>query len=196
MSKTCCSCESFSATFEDLEFKAGLPDEVRKEIRKYDQSFSTRDRRVLYFIVLGLIINALAVLFALGGMNSDVYINRIIVADCMFLMAFTLLITLIRIWIFKYNMLQPIIGLWRQLYGQPIDKWMFFLSAAFAFFAVILMVVAVMILSAGNYSLGIGMTCLDIILYIFSLIFYRLHVSAYIQHAKTCELPTKYDSVV
>lgn len=192
----CCSLDGFSATFEDLELKAGLPDAVRQEIRKYDLLFGSRDRRVLYFVSFGLIANAIAVLFALGALEQNSGINRIIVADCMFLMGFALLIALVRIWIFKYNLLQPIIGLWRQLYGQPIDKWMFFFSAAFAFIAVILMVGVVMILTAGNYSLGIGLTCLDCILYMMSLVFYRLHVSAYIQHAKTCDLPTKYDAVV
>lgn len=192
---TCCDCGTLSATFEDLEFKGGLPETVKKEIREYDQKFVTRDRRVLYFVSFGLIVNALAILFALGSIEENSYINRIISIDCMFLMAFALLIMLVRIWIFKYNMLQPIIGLWRQLYGAPIDRWMFFFSIGFGFAAVVLMVVVSTILAANNRSLGIGLTCLDCILYMLALVFYRLHVSVYIQHAKNTPLPTKYDTL-
>lgn len=194
MSNSCC--EGFSATFEDLEFKDRLPETVRKQIRMYDKSFATSDRRILYFVSFGLIVNAITVLFILGSMDTNDYINKIIVAECLFLMVFALLITIIRVWIFKYNMLQPIIGLWRQLHGQSIGKWMFFFSLLFVFGAIILMSIVVFLLGNNNYGMGIGLTCLDCSLFMMALVFFRLHVSSYIQMAKTIDLPVSYDAIV
>jgi hypothetical protein len=192
----CLEIDSYSATFGDLEFKEGLPADVSKQIRKYDKLFETRDRRILYFVTLCLIANAFTVLFVLGGMETDTYINKIIVCDAIFLMGFALLISIVRIWMFKYLMLQPIIALWRQFAGQTLDKWMFFFFCFFGFCAIILMVAVVSVLTTGNINTGVGLALLDCCLYLLALTFYRLHISVYIHHAKTTEISQVYNNIV
>jgi hypothetical protein len=180
---SCCRCAGLAVTFDDLYNKDGLSENTRKRVGKLNRDFVTTDRRILYFLSFGLLVNFLVVLFVMGSFAPTQQLREFIVAECLFGMMFGLLLYAGRIWLFRFYQYQPMIALWNQLAATTLDKWMFGLFTLFTFAAMIVMAAAVAVLASGNLDLGIVLSCIMIVLLFVAVVFYRLHVAVYIRYA-------------
>jgi hypothetical protein len=180
----CITCsDSINLNFDDLLLHQDLNGDEKITLLKASRNFSNANNRILYFICLLLIGDIIGVLFAETNCQSDNYIYRMGFAQAAILLTFAIFIAVIRVYIFKFYQLHTILDIWTKLKVSSLDRWMF----AFACINLIISIgvtTAVFVLDyASQYNTAIGLLLLDIFLYIFTSLFYRLHVGVYIKTA-------------
>jgi len=136
-----------------------------------------------------MFVNVIVLLFVIAGFEQTHQSRKLISVECVFMICYALGNALIRIWILKFYMLQPVLSSRQQHYNDVIaDKWMFFWSAFFGFAGVILMIGVIVTLFKETFVLSIILTCVNCVIFILCTLFYRLHVGIYI--GKLAEVST------
>jgi hypothetical protein len=136
-----------------------------------------------------MFVNVIVLLFVIAGFDETRQSRKLISIECVFMICYALANALIRIWILKFYMLQPVLSSRQQHFNDVVaDKWMFFLSVFFGFAGVLLMIGVIIALFEGTFVLSIILTCVNCVIFILCTLFYRLHVGIYI--AKLTEAPS------
>lgn len=153
---------------------------TKTALSEHERDFNKKDTRSLYFTTLTMFVNVIVLLFVIAGFDQTHQTRKLISVECVFMICYTLANALIRIWILKFYMLQPVLSS-RQHFNDVIaDKWMFFWSVFFGFAGVVLMIGVIASLFKETYVLSIILTCVTCVIFILCTLFYRLHVGVYI----------------
>jgi len=175
------SCCNLPLSLRYLEKSKNLTNEQLEYIINSERSFSEYDNKVLYFITISMIINNFILIFLMIDTGDPDFNKRVVIAECLFLIIFSFVLTLIRISIIKFLMLHPILTMWKELYYVIIDKWMIGYTAFSALIGCSLMIGVTICLFVGNLYVATVLTCIDCIIYMTCILFYRLHVGVYIK---------------
>jgi hypothetical protein len=158
-----------------------LSSEDKAIVEKYDRKFNFYDIISLYFMTIVMIANNLVLLFLIEDFNTTKAKN-IVEADCYFLIAYGLIMLLVRIWNDKFYMLEPILNNWKAEKPKfAANKWLFFFSLIFVIGGIGTMTATVGSFGRHNYIAGIILTVITYVLFMFSSLFYRMHVGSYIK---------------
>lgn len=158
-----------------------LSAEEKAVVEKYDRKFNFYDIASLYFMVLIMIANNLVLLFLIEDFDTD-KAKQIVKIDCYFLIAYGLIMLLVRIWNDKFYMLEPILNNWKTEKPKfAVNKWLFFFALVFGIAGVGTMTATVGTFGAEKYIVGIILTVVTYVLFIFTSLFYRMHVGTYIK---------------
>lgn len=183
----CCSSIRFMS-LEALEDKQELSAAQTTALRSNAKTFNRVDRLILYPIIIILLIDIFAWMYRVSLLECDdnFAFNKksLFLGQCIFLVIFALIMTIIRCAIFKYYLLQPVISIWHITESFNITGiWMFSLSALSFLVAIGFKMAVVAIVIMQSIDLAILFTILCIVFYILCSLFYRLHVSSYIKFA-------------
>jgi hypothetical protein len=170
---TCCD-DKIVLNISDIN----CSEDKKHHLAKLDKIFVSKDIKILYIITFILIINVMILLFLI---QSNYNHNNITIIECLIMIGLALAFSLVRIWNVKFYMLQPILEMNMQNKPQfGSDKILFFFSVFSGFCAVILMIGVIVSIYSSTFTNGIIITCFDIILFILTSLFYRLHVGIYL----------------
>jgi hypothetical protein len=167
-------------TFGHLEDKEELTGQEKRTIRHADQAFQNMDRRVLYIMCIILTTNIFVLIAILHDEEKVVRVQAAVMA------VLALFFTTIQVLSYKYNLLRPVVALWRRHESQEEeDRLMFGLAVTSFILGSIVVAVGAVAIVDEKYKLGIGLTIGACGIFIITPLFYRLHVGVFIRWAES-----------
>ena len=185
-------CYDTRFNFDVLLDKEGLNASQKKNLMKAIQKFHKVDNTILYLLTIILIIIVFSLLYILSKTDEHLTILMI----CGFMVIIAVVLTMARIWNFKFYQANPIVGMWGNPSKVKGDRFYLGITLFASVISIILMIATAVVLIKEEYDLGVTMTIVTCAMFIIVSLFYRLHAGTYIAYAQNNDISSNGRSAV